>query len=80
MTPITTPFDFRSTAAEVANGIDLSGKRAIVTGAASGIGVENSARLAGTGAAVTLVVRNVDVGVFGVPGTGASRTVERPSG
>jgi hypothetical protein len=28
MTPITTPFDFRSTVAEVANGIDLSGKRA----------------------------------------------------
>jgi len=78
MTPITTPFDFRSTVAEVANGVDLSGKRAIVTGAAFGIAVETAR--AAPEAAVTLAVRNVDVGVFGVPGTGASRTVERPSG
>ena len=39
-TLITTPFGFESTAAEVVAGIDLSGKRAIVTGASSGIGVE----------------------------------------
>lgn len=36
---ITTPFGFRSTAGEVAAGIDLSGKRVLVTGAASGIGL-----------------------------------------
>jgi hypothetical protein len=38
MTQIKTPFGRHSTAAEVVKGIDLSGKRAIVTGAASGIG------------------------------------------
>src|SRR4051794_670551 len=40
MTLITTPFGFHSTAAEVVAGIGLGGKRAIVTGAASGIGIE----------------------------------------
>lgn len=59
---ITTPFGFQSTAAEVAEGIDLSGKRVIVTGASSGIGVETARALARTGAAVTLAVRNLDVG------------------
>jgi hypothetical protein len=34
------PFGFDSTALEVVAGLDLSGKRAIVTGASSGIGVE----------------------------------------
>jgi NAD(P)-dependent dehydrogenase (short-subunit alcohol dehydrogenase family) len=54
---ITTPFGAESTAAEVVEGIDLSGKRAIVTGAASGIGVETARALAGAGAAVTMGVR-----------------------
>jgi hypothetical protein len=43
---ITTPFGFDSTAAEVIAGVDLSGKRAIVTGASSGIGVETARALA----------------------------------
>jgi NAD(P)-dependent dehydrogenase (short-subunit alcohol dehydrogenase family) len=59
---ITTPFGFESTAAEVAEGIDLSGTRAVVTGAASGIGVETARALAGTGAGVTLAVRDLDAG------------------
>jgi hypothetical protein len=54
MTVITTPFGFRSTAAEVAAGIDLTGKRAVVTGASSGIGIETARALAGAGAQVTL--------------------------
>lgn len=62
MTQITTPFGRHSTAAEVAEGIDLSGKRAIVTGAASGIGVETARALAHTGAEVTLAVRKTDAG------------------
>ena len=33
-------FNHRSTADEVLDGIDLMGKRALVTGGASGIGVE----------------------------------------
>jgi NAD(P)-dependent dehydrogenase (short-subunit alcohol dehydrogenase family) len=59
---ITTPFGAESTAAEVVEGIDLSGKRAIVTGAASGIGVETARALAGAGAAVTIAVRNTASG------------------
>jgi NAD(P)-dependent dehydrogenase (short-subunit alcohol dehydrogenase family) len=59
---ITTPFGATSTAAEVVADIDLRGKRAIVTGGASGIGVETARELARAGAAVTLAVRNVETG------------------
>jgi NAD(P)-dependent dehydrogenase (short-subunit alcohol dehydrogenase family) len=59
---ITTPFGFTSTAAEVIAGVDLSGKRAIVTGASSGIGVETARALADAGVAVTLAVRNAEAG------------------
>jgi NAD(P)-dependent dehydrogenase (short-subunit alcohol dehydrogenase family) len=59
---ITTPFGFTSTAAEVIAGVDLSGKRAIVTGASSGIGVETARALANAGAAVTLAVRDTAAG------------------
>lgn len=57
---IATPFTAQSTADEVSEGIDLAGKRAIVTGGASGIGVETARTLARRGAAVTLAVRNTD--------------------
>ncbi|OKH42891.1 oxidoreductase [Calothrix sp. HK-06] len=63
MAPITTSFGQHSTAAEVVQGINLSGKRSIVTGAASGIGIETARALAYTGAEVTLAVRNTDAGV-----------------
>lgn len=59
---IETPFGFSSTAAEVAAGVDLSGRRVVVTGAASGLGVETVRALAGTGAEVTLAVRDVAAG------------------
>ncbi|HEX4350502.1 MAG TPA: SDR family NAD(P)-dependent oxidoreductase [Verrucomicrobiae bacterium] len=59
---ITTPFGFRTTAAEVAKGIDLSGKRVIVTGGASGIGAETARALAGIGAEVTLAIRDLETG------------------
>src|SRR5215216_1336121 len=58
----TTTYGFETTAAEVAGGIDLSGKRAIVTGGSSGIGVETARALAGTGAEVTLAVRDTAAG------------------
>jgi NAD(P)-dependent dehydrogenase (short-subunit alcohol dehydrogenase family) len=52
----------RTTAAEVLEGIDLTGRTALVTGAASGIGVETARALAGAGATVTLAVRDVVAG------------------
>jgi NAD(P)-dependent dehydrogenase (short-subunit alcohol dehydrogenase family) len=61
-TLITTPFDFDSTAADVVAGIDLTGRRAIVTGGASGIGIETARALARAGAEVTLGVRDLQAG------------------
>src|ERR1700761_4454061 len=61
-TPITTSFTQQSTAAQVIEGIDLTGRRAIVTGGASGIGVETARALAGAGAQVTLAVRDPAAG------------------
>jgi NAD(P)-dependent dehydrogenase (short-subunit alcohol dehydrogenase family) len=61
-TRITTPFTAESTAAEVVAGIDLAGRRVIVTGGASGIGVETARALAGAGAEVTLAVRDTGAG------------------
>jgi NAD(P)-dependent dehydrogenase (short-subunit alcohol dehydrogenase family) len=57
---ITTRFGFQSTASEVVEGIDLSGKKVVVTGGASGIGIETSRAFASIGAEVTLAVRNTD--------------------
>ncbi|EDY54657.1 MULTISPECIES: SDR family NAD(P)-dependent oxidoreductase [Streptomyces] len=62
MSAITTPFGFSSTAGEVVSGVDLTGRRAVVTGASSGIGAETARALAATGAAVTLAVRDVAAG------------------
>ncbi|MDV6305093.1 MULTISPECIES: SDR family NAD(P)-dependent oxidoreductase [Rhodococcus] len=58
MTRIVTPFGADATADEVSEGIDLSGNRAIVTGGASGIGIETARTLARRGARVTLAVRD----------------------
>jgi NAD(P)-dependent dehydrogenase (short-subunit alcohol dehydrogenase family) len=59
---ITTPFGPSSTAAEVIAGVNLAGKRAVVTGASSGIGQETARVLAGAGAEVTLAVRDIAAG------------------
>lgn len=59
---IVTPFDAKATAEDVSAGIDLAGRRAVVTGGASGIGVETSKSLARRGAALTLAVRNIEAG------------------
>jgi NAD(P)-dependent dehydrogenase (short-subunit alcohol dehydrogenase family) len=59
---ITTPFGFETTALEVVEGVDLSGRRAVVTGGASGIGVETVRALAAAGAEVTIAARNVEAG------------------
>jgi len=59
---ITTQFGAPSTAADVIAGIDLTGRRAIVTGGASGIGVETARALASANAEVTLAVRDLEAG------------------
>ncbi|MEV4263519.1 SDR family NAD(P)-dependent oxidoreductase [Kribbella sp. NPDC049584] len=58
MSLIRTPFGFASSAAEVVSGVDLRGRRAVVTGASSGLGVETARGLATAGADVTLAVRD----------------------
>jgi NAD(P)-dependent dehydrogenase (short-subunit alcohol dehydrogenase family) len=60
LTRFTTPFGFHSTASEVVAGVDLTGKTAIITGGAAGVGLETSRALAAAGAAVTLAVRRPD--------------------
>ena len=62
MDRVTTPFGFVSTAAEVLAGVDLTGERAVVTGGASGIGLETARALADAGADVTLAVRDPQAG------------------
>lgn len=62
MTPLSTPFGFASTAADVLAGVDLSGRRAVITGATSGIGVETARALAAAGADIVLGVRRLDAG------------------
>lgn len=58
MTLTTTPFGMRATAAEVLDGVDLSGRRMIVTGGSSGLGAEAVRALAGAGAEVTIATRD----------------------
>jgi NAD(P)-dependent dehydrogenase (short-subunit alcohol dehydrogenase family) len=71
-TLVQTPFGFASTAHDVIAGIDLSGRRAVVTGASSGIGVETARALFDAGADVTLAVRDGAAGarVAGEIGSG----------
>src|SRR5271170_3962207 len=56
--PIASPFDGKTQAEEVMTGVRLAGKTAIVTGAASGIGVETARALAAAGARVVMPVRS----------------------
>jgi NAD(P)-dependent dehydrogenase (short-subunit alcohol dehydrogenase family) len=58
----TTKYGAATTAAEIVADVDLHGRRAVVTGASSGIGVETARALASAGADVTLAVRNVEAG------------------
>jgi NAD(P)-dependent dehydrogenase (short-subunit alcohol dehydrogenase family) len=59
---IMTHFGATTTAMEVVAGVDLGGKRAIVTGSDSGIGVGTARALAKARADVTLAVRTVEGG------------------
>jgi NAD(P)-dependent dehydrogenase (short-subunit alcohol dehydrogenase family) len=56
-TPLASPFGYRSSALEVIDGIDLTGKTAFVTGGYSGLGTETVRALAGAGAKVLVGAR-----------------------
>ena len=71
---ISTPFIATSTADEVLQGVDLTGVRAIVTGASSGIGVETARALTAAGAEMTLAVRNTTAG------NAVAQAIERSTG
>ncbi|HTA02792.1 MAG TPA: SDR family NAD(P)-dependent oxidoreductase [Streptosporangiaceae bacterium] len=61
-TRITTPYSAQTTADDIVAGLDLTGQRIVVTGGASGIGLETARSLAGAGAEVTLAVRDLAAG------------------
>src|ERR1700739_650044 len=58
----TSKYGAATTAAEIVADADLHGRRVVVTGASSGIGIETARALASTGAEVTLAVRNIEAG------------------
>lgn len=55
-------FGPQTTALEVVEGVDLTNKNYIVTGASSGLGVETARALAKAGARVTIAVRDITKG------------------
>jgi NAD(P)-dependent dehydrogenase (short-subunit alcohol dehydrogenase family) len=59
-TPVGSGFGARTTAAEVLDGHDLTGKLAIVTGGYSGLGLETTRALAAAGARVIVPARRLD--------------------
>jgi len=61
MDRITSPFGAYTPAREVAAGHDLTGRTAIVTGAATGIGIETARALAEQGADVVIAARKPDL-------------------
>ena len=63
---ITSPFGMFTPAREVVAGHDLSGKTIIVTGAATGIGIETARALAEAGAEVVIAARKPDLGAEAV--------------
>jgi NAD(P)-dependent dehydrogenase (short-subunit alcohol dehydrogenase family) len=59
---MTKSFGEKSTTDEVLEGVDLRGKRVLVTGASAGLGVETTRTLAAHGATVVGAVRDLDKG------------------
>src|SRR5579872_6712032 len=53
-------FGFESTADEVLEGVDLSGKRVLVTGVSAGLGVETARSLVAHGATVVGTARDLN--------------------
>ncbi|QKJ30505.1 SDR family NAD(P)-dependent oxidoreductase [Mucilaginibacter mali] len=67
-TPIGSGFDAFSTAAEVIDGIDLTGKMAIVTGGYAGIGLETVKTLVSAGAKVIVPARDINKAIKNLDG------------
>jgi NAD(P)-dependent dehydrogenase (short-subunit alcohol dehydrogenase family) len=61
-TRLLTPYNAQTGTAEIVFGVNLSGRRAIVTGATSGIGIETARALASAGAEVTIAGRDPQAG------------------
>src|SRR5258707_2923293 len=57
--PMAGPFGATSTTDDVLAGVDLSGKRILVTGVSAGLGVETARALAARGAQVTGAARDL---------------------
>lgn len=76
---LSTPFHSHATAAEVIDGVDLTGRRALVTGGSSGIGTETVRALALAGAEVTVATRRPETAeplvreLAAAPGAGSVR-------
>jgi NAD(P)-dependent dehydrogenase (short-subunit alcohol dehydrogenase family) len=73
--PINSPFAMRSTALEVIDGIDLSGKIALVTGGYSGLGLETVRALAHAGAKIFVAARRPDAAKADLDGVTGDITV-----
>ena len=67
-------FGHDTTASEVVEGLDLTGKTALVTGASGGLGAETARALASAGAAVVIAARNVP------KAEGVAREIEASTG
>ncbi|HEX5262973.1 MAG TPA: oxidoreductase [Phenylobacterium sp.] len=76
---ITAGLDPYTDASVVLKGKDLSGQTAIVTGGATGIGIETVKALAGAGADVTIAVRKRDLGEAAAKEVNAAVGAERAS-
>jgi NAD(P)-dependent dehydrogenase (short-subunit alcohol dehydrogenase family) len=73
--PIESPFGYRSTAAEVIAGIDLTGKVALVTGGYSGLGTETVRALASAGAHVIIGARRPEAAAGDLAGVTGKLTI-----
>ena len=74
-------FGFSSTTDDVLEGVDLSGKLAVVTGASTGLGEETTRALAAHGARVVMAVRDPERGEAAAERIRASvRGRRRPGG
>lgn len=72
-------FGEESTAAEVVAGLDLAGRRVLVTGVSAGLGVETARALVGRGAEVVGTARDLDKArkaTAGIEGSGSLTLVE----